>query len=131
MTRRTRGERGSVSLIVVLFIPALLLAAGLVLDGGRQLQARRDADAAASAAARAAVQLSRPEAFARQLDPGQAVSRGEAELARQGMSGSVTVSGEIVRVTVTTHVDFYLLPGGRTVSGNGTADALMGVNDGS
>ena len=31
------------SLLVVIMVPALLFAAGLVLDGGRQLQARRDA----------------------------------------------------------------------------------------
>ena len=32
MTRRLRGERGSVSLLVVIMVPALLMAAGLVLD---------------------------------------------------------------------------------------------------
>ena len=42
------GERGSVSLFVVLLLPVLVLFAGLVLDGGRQLQARRDAIAAAA-----------------------------------------------------------------------------------
>ena len=52
--RRLRGSRGSVSLLVVIMLPALLMAAGLVLDGGRQLQVRRDASAAAAAAARAA-----------------------------------------------------------------------------
>ena len=67
---RARGEHGNVSLLVVIMLPALLFAAGLVLDGGRQLQARRDANGAAAAAARAAVQLSGREAYARRLDPG-------------------------------------------------------------
>ena len=48
VTRRTHGERGSVSLLVVIMVPALLMAAGLVLDGGRQLQARRETAAAAA-----------------------------------------------------------------------------------
>ena len=43
--RRAAGARGSVSLLVVIMLPALLVAAGLVLDGGRQLQARREARA--------------------------------------------------------------------------------------
>jgi len=66
-TRRTHGERGNVSLLVVIMLPALLMAAGLVLDGGRQLQVRREANGAALAAARAAVQLSPQEAYARHI----------------------------------------------------------------
>ena len=57
------AARGSVSLLVVIMVPALLMAAGLVLDGGRQLQARRDAGAAAAAAARAASQLTEQEIY--------------------------------------------------------------------
>ena len=68
--RRVRGSRGSVSLLVVIMVPALLTAAGLVLDGGRQLQARRDAGAAAAAAARAATQLSEQELYGTGLDAG-------------------------------------------------------------
>ena len=71
--RRLRGSRGSVSLLVVIMIPALLMAAGLVLDGGRQLQARREAGAAAAAAARAATQLSEPEIYGAGLDQGLAM----------------------------------------------------------
>ena len=59
------SERGSVSLLVVIMVPALLMAAGLVLDGGRQLQARREATAAAAAAARAAAQMTEQEAYGR------------------------------------------------------------------
>ena len=44
MSARLRGTRGNVSLLVVIMLPALLVAAGLVLDGGRQLQVRRDTE---------------------------------------------------------------------------------------
>jgi Flp pilus assembly protein TadG len=124
---RARGERGSVSLLVVIMLPALLFAAGLVLDGGRQLEARRAADGAASAAARAAVQLTDQEAYARRLDPGLAAARASAELVRQDATGSVSVAGQSVTVTVSAAVDFLILPGGRQVSGAATATPEQGV----
>jgi Flp pilus assembly protein TadG len=125
--RRARGEKGNVSLLVVVMLPALLFAAGLVLDGGRQLQARRDANGAAAAAARAAVQLSGREAYARRLDPGLARARASVELGRQGAIGSVSTSGQSVTVTVRAAVDFLILPGGRTVSESATATPEQGV----
>jgi Flp pilus assembly protein TadG len=124
---RAKGQQGNVSLLVVVMLPALLFAAGLVLDGGRQLQARRDANGAAAAAARAAVQLSGREAYARRLDPGLASARASAELGRQRATGSLSISGQSVTVTVRTAVDFLILPGGRTVSESSTATPEQGV----
>ena len=72
------------SLFVVLLLPGLMLAAGLVLDGGRQIQARREAHGVAAAAARAAVQMSPEEAFGNGLDAGRAARRAHAELVRSG-----------------------------------------------
>jgi Flp pilus assembly protein TadG len=126
--RRLRGERGSVSLLVVIMMPALLMAAGLVLDGGRQLQARRDATGAAAAAARAGVELSEPELYAGRLDPGLAQGRASSELGVQGARGSVIVAGEVVTVTVSADVDYLILPGSRTVSSTSSATAQRGVN---
>src|SRR5262245_12999271 len=111
-----------------MMLPALLMAAGLVLDGGRQLQARREANGAAIAAARAAVQLSPQEAYARHLDPGLATGRANAELVRQRASGSIAFDGQAVTVTVTADVDFLILPGGRSVSGSSTAVPEQGVD---
>ena len=125
--RRGRGERGSVSLLVVIMVPALLMAGGLVLDGGRQLQARRDASGAAAAAARAGVELSEPELYAGHLDPGSAQQRAAAELGAQGARGSVAVSGDVVTVTVSADVDYLILPGSRTVSSSSSATAQRGV----
>jgi len=127
-TRRLRGERGSVSLLVVIMVPALLMAGGLVLDGGRQLQARRDASGAAAAAARAAVELSEPELFTGHLDPGLAQGRAVAELGVQGARRSAVVAGDVVTVTVSADVDYLILPGSRTVSSSSSATAQRGVN---
>lgn len=127
-SRRLRGERGSVSLLVVIMVPALLMASGLVLDGGRQLQARRDASGAAAAAARAAVELSEPELFTGHLDAGRAQHRAAAELGVQRARGSVAVAGDVVTVTVSAEVDYLILPGSRTVSSTSSASAQRGVN---
>jgi Flp pilus assembly protein TadG len=124
---RLRGSAGNVSLFVVLLMPALILAAGLVLDGGRQIQARREAQGTAAAAARAAVQMSPEEAFGNGLDAGLAASRAQAELGRQGASGSVSVSGNAVTVRVSAPVDYLILPGGGTVNQSSTATPLDGV----
>lgn len=127
---RAGGERGNVSLLVVVMMPALLMAAGLVLDGGRQVDARRDARGDAQSAARAAVQMTAQEVTARHLDSGLATARGNAELSARGASGTVSVNGAEVTVTVTRNVDYLLLPGGRSVTETATANAVRGVNEG-
>jgi Flp pilus assembly protein TadG len=128
--RRGRGERGSVSLLVVIMIPALLMAAGLVLDGGRQLQVRREATAAAAAAARAGTQVTEQEIHGRAIDPSLATGRALGALQAAGMSGSVAVAGNRVTVTVTANVDYLILPGSRAVASSSSATPRTGVVDG-
>ena len=130
MTGRLCGDRGSVSLLVVLMVPALLMVSGLVLDGGRQLQTRRDAAGAAAAAARAGTELSEAELYGRALDAGRAAGRARAELAAQGVVGAVAVAGNTVTVTVSEDVDYLILPGSRRVSSSSSATALQGVATG-
>jgi Flp pilus assembly protein TadG len=130
MSDRLRGDGGSVSLLVVILAPALLMAGGLVLDGGRQLQTRRDATGAAAAAARAATELSEQELYGQALDAASASRRASAELSAQGVSGSVAVSGNTVTVTVTEQVDYLILPGSKRVSSSSSATALEGVTSG-
>lgn len=129
--KRLGSDRGNVSLLVVLLLPALLMAGGLVLDGGRQLQARRQANAAATAAARAATQLSADEVYAGGLEAGLARGRAQVELARHGATGAVSVSGTSVTVTVRAEVDYLLLPGSATVTESSTSDPSEGVRTGS
>lgn len=132
MTHRTRKrcarESGSVSVFVVVMVPALLAAAGLVLDGGRQLEARRSAHGAAQAAARAALQGSDDEVIRGVIDPDQALGRAQAELARQGASGSAQLVDGVVVVTVTASVDYLILPGGKSITETAIADPEEGVH---
>lgn len=129
--RRIGDDRGYVSAFIVMMIPVVLVAAGLVLDGGRQLQARRDANGAAQAAARAAVQMTPPELYADTLNSDLAAGRGQAELSRQGFSGSVSIAGGEVTVTTRASVDRLILPGSASVTGTATSNASIGVNQGS
>jgi Flp pilus assembly protein TadG len=126
---RRGTDRGSVSLFIVVLVPALLIAAGLVLDGGRQLHARREAEGAASAAARAAVQLTADEAR-HAVDGAQATARAERTLAALGRSGDVRVEGDTVTVTVTAEVDNLILPGSRIVVGAASAVPSRGIGAG-
>ncbi len=128
---RGHGDRGYVALFIVMMIPVVLVAAGLVLDGGRQLQARRDANGAAQAAARAAVQMTPSELYAEELSADLAAGRGQAELSQQGYDGGVTVAGSEVTVTATATVDRLILPGSASVTGTATSQAASGVNRGS
>ncbi|WP_255499458.1 MULTISPECIES: TadE/TadG family type IV pilus assembly protein [Aeromicrobium] len=64
MTRRSRRERGSMSVEVVLTVPILVMFTLLVLAGGRYVAVRADIDAAARDAARAA-SFERSESAAR------------------------------------------------------------------
>ena len=61
------------------------------------------------------------------LDAGLATQRASAELASQGVDGSVAVSGQSVTVTVTEPVDYLILPGGRSVSSSSTASPAAGI----
>lgn len=127
---RCGHDRGSVSLLIVVLIPAVLIGAGLVLDGGRQLEARRDANGTAQAAARAAVQMTPPEVYAQRLDTTLASHRARVVLSTRGYSGSVSFDGDgTVTVTAGGSVDYLILPGGASVTGTATADPQIGVNE--
>lgn len=81
VARRTRGERGSASVELVILVPALVLVLGLLVAGGRLWFARSTVVEAAEAAARAA-SLERSAGEAR-----QAGSRAAARtLATEGLS---------------------------------------------
>ena len=130
----TRPERASVSVVVVMVTTALLLVAGLVFDGGRVLTAHRDADAVASAAARAGGQ-SVDETGLRTgsgtpLDPSDAKRRVAAYLADTDFTGTATVVGDTVTVTVsrTETLPLLSLAGlhDTRISGTGTARAVRG-----
>jgi Putative Flp pilus-assembly TadE/G-like len=123
--------------VVVLFL-ALLLVAGLVIDGGLTLSARLRAMDEAQAAARAGAQTMSLTGYrqgaALSLDPIRASAAVRAYLASTGDDGAVTVAGDEVRVTVhvTQPMQLLSLVGLRslTVSGHGQARAEPGVLQG-
>jgi Putative Flp pilus-assembly TadE/G-like len=103
MSRR-RGEQGSVTVFVVVFITTLILVAGLATDGGLLLAARRAAINEAEAAARDGAQAVRIDRLRRDgtviIDPAEARRRVAAYLARSGHEGTVDVTADTVRVEV-------------------------------
>ena len=131
----TRDERGTVTVFVTVFMFALLVVAGLVIDGGNMLAARREAANVAESAARAGAQAL-DETAARSgegphLNPMAARRRAEDYLSSGGFRGSVSVNGDtvVVEVTITQRL-FILGVGGRadaTVTGRGQARGSSGV----
>jgi Flp pilus assembly protein TadG len=120
------AERGSVTLFVAVIAVALLIAIGLVVDGGQHISASQLADNAAGEAARAAGQHitgaavlgSPPEA-----DTARAVQAARDYLDAADVAGRVTVSGS--EITVTTTVDrqpiLLSIAGVTKITGTGSA----------
>ena len=98
-------ESGMVTAFVVVFTMALIAMAGLVLDGGLALSAKVQAIDDAQAAARAGAQAIDIPLYRSTgqitLDAQQATQDAEGFLARSGHTGTVSVAGEEVTVTVT------------------------------
>jgi len=99
------NEDGVVTAFVVVITFALLLMAGLVLDGGLALAAKVQAIDDAQAAARAGAQAIDLATFRATgqftLDPVEATTNAEQALAVAGHTGTVAVNGDVVTVTVT------------------------------
>jgi Flp pilus assembly protein TadG len=101
--RGRRDDAGSITLFVVVVTTALLVAIGLVVDGGGKIRALERADEAAREAARAGSQmLDVPAAVRGQsvtLDTPSATRAARAYLDAAGVDGTVTVSGGVVAVS--------------------------------
>ncbi len=136
-TRRApyHHEQGQVTAFVVTFVAALILMAGLVLDGGLILAAKRRAINEAEAAARAGAQQVATSTYRSSgrfvLDPARARAAAVAYLAATGDRGTVRVSGDQVVVTVQITQPMQILGvagiGSQTVTGRGVARAERGV----
>ncbi|MCU4187357.1 hypothetical protein K6U06_23545 [Acidiferrimicrobium sp. IK] len=128
------AESGMVTAFVVIFTLALLLMAGLVLDGGLALAAKVQAIDDAQAAARAGAQAIDIPTYRATgqitLDAAQATTDAERYLTAAGRSGTVAVNGEQVTVTVTISQPTQILSvagiGDLTETGTGTATAEQG-----
>jgi Flp pilus assembly protein TadG len=134
-----RAEAGFVSLYVVVITVGLLAMAGLVIDGGNALAAREQATDVAQQAARAGADALSPESLRGSptgltASPAAAQAAANRVLDTAGLTGTVTVDGNNVTVTVLVHKDTTILSAfgvgpieGRATS---TATALHGTTTG-
>ena len=101
---RLAGERGSASIWALLVTAtAFTLLLGLVVDGGRVIDARVASSRAAGQAARVAADALSQASVRNgrdQVDVSQAVGRAESYLHAAAMSGTVHISADTVAVTV-------------------------------
>lgn len=112
LRQRAASDRGSVTVWTISATVACMLILGLVVDGGTMLRARSDAFALASSAARAgAQQLDRDAAVQglTALDPIAAEQAALDYLAAHNATGTATVTGDSITVTVHSHADLQLL----------------------
>lgn len=129
-----RTDSGQVTVFVVGIMAALLLLAGLVIDGGDVLATRQVAIDNAQAAARAGAQAISISAYRSSgdivLDPTEAEAAAESFLRGVGEQGTVSVSGDTVTVTVHLRQPLAILPmvgvSSVTVTGTGSAVPVVG-----
>lgn len=132
-----RGDDGSIGVFATVITLALVLVAGLVLDGGRLLAARRQVDDIAANAARAGAQAIDETSLrsgGTTVDPvagGDAVS---VYLAATPATGTARIAGDTVTVDARLAVPMLLLGlagvGSTTVTARRQARAVRGVTAG-
>ena len=136
--RRAHRDEGSLTVFVAVIAGVLLVALGLVVDGGRQLSATEHADSLAQQAARAGAQALNTAALRAsgitQLDTAAAVDAANAYLAAAGVDGSARADATSVTVDVTVSrpADVLGVIGIHTLTAHGHARAriIPGVTTG-
>lgn len=130
ITRSTEhgcDERGqSISLFVLVIMGALIMTAGLVIDGGQKVAATSRAESAAAGASRAAGNAAATQQLGGADPASAAVLAAKGYLAGQpGVEGTVSISNGIIVVTTTANEPTILLSiiGIASVSGQGSARA--------
>ncbi|MBA8793593.1 Flp pilus assembly protein TadG [Friedmanniella endophytica] len=106
---------------------ALILTAGLVIDGGQQVDAASRAQSIAAAAARAGSEAQATDALAGSNDTGRALAAAQAYLDGSGVPGTVGFDGDRLRVTTEITVPTLMLSviGIDSVRGRGEAEAEL------
>jgi hypothetical protein len=138
VSRRAADEGGQLTLFVVLATVALLVLAGLVVDGGYVLAARRRAIDEANGAARAGAEALAPAAYrgvgAVVLDDDAATAAAQDYLAAAGHTGVVVVEEDRVSVSLSFAQPTTLLRiigiDDVSVSGRGQARSVRGIDTG-
>jgi hypothetical protein len=127
-----RDERGSITAFVAVVATALVLVAGMAYDGGQVIAAhnaaRNDAERAARAGAQQ-IDLDHLRSTNEPILDATAAEQAAVEfLERSGATGTATVSGASITVTVTAVQPMLILPGAdRTIVVSETATAVDGA----
>jgi hypothetical protein len=122
-------DDGRVAAFVVTLVVAILALAGLTLDGGLALASKVQATDEAQSAARAGAQAIDLAAYRAsgvvRLAPAAAVTDAQDYLASIGATGTVSVAGDTVTVTVTAvrHTQLLQLVGITALTAHGQASA--------
>ena len=133
---RCRGEHGIFTLFASLIVVAFLILAGLAVDGGYVLAARRRAIDEANGAARAGAEALAPSAYRTSgdlvLDPDAAAGAAQGFLSATGHSGTVTINDNEVVVTLNFDQPMSLLRiigiDSVKVQGRGQARSFRGID---
>lgn len=133
-------DGGGLSLVMAVLMVGLMMMAGLVLDGGRAIAARESAAEIAQDAARAGADALAPNSVhatsPRLLttDPAAARQAVDHAVTAAGASYTMSINGDIVKVTVTVHRHTLILSavGVNDVGGtaSATAQPLIGSSTG-
>lgn len=124
--------------MMVIMVVAMLFFAGLVLDGGRLLAARREVGDVATSAARAGAQAMSIDGFNQDggthLDTHEARAAAAAYLAAAGFNGQIQVLDAEIQVSVHQPTQMLMLGmlgiGTKTVTGTGSASLIRGIDEG-
>jgi Flp pilus assembly protein TadG len=130
-----RNERGSVTVFIVIIFSALVLLAGLVIDGGYSLAAKMRAISIADGAARAGAQAMQANLYREkgdvQFDAYAVTSAGDQYLEDNGVAGSVEIENGVVvartEVPQTMSILGLVGIGPFTLTGEGRSRLIQGV----
>jgi len=129
MKRET--DRGAISVVMMMLLVIALAGAGLIVDGGRAMVARRHASNTAEAAARAAVATATPvSGFDRETARDAAIGyANRAGIATADIDVEVGVDYVTVTVTERRSTVFIILGGQETMTVRATGTARVAYSD--
>ena len=129
MKRET--DRGAISVVMMLLLVIALAGAGLIVDGGRAMVARRHASNTAEAAARAAVSTATPvSGFDRETARDAAIEyANRAGIATADIAVEVGVDYVTVTVTERRSTVFLILGGQEVMTVRATGTARVAYSD--
>ena len=129
LVKTDHDERGAaLSILLIGTVVLVLLAAGLIVDGGRKYDATATAQAGAAAAARAGSNAVAKQSIAgAPIDASTAISAAQEYLSRAGLHGTAQVQGQqiVVSATQEQQTAFLAMVGITQVSGTATAHAAL------